>query len=97
MYTAALSQAVWQGQVQNNRPTNRLGPGILTDITPKILFAHAAYAFGLRPGLPNLLKAINKKVLQYQSDGTIFRLYNKWWIPADGACDPKRKVATKTG
>jgi len=54
-----------------------------------------AYAFGLRPGLPNLLKAINKKVLQYQSDGTIFRLYNKWWIPADGACDPKRKMVTK--
>jgi len=54
-----------------------------------------AYAFGLRPGLPNLLKEINKKILQYQSDGTIYKLYNNWWIPADGACEPKRKMITK--
>lgn len=54
-----------------------------------------AYAYGLRPGLPNLLKAINKKVLQYQSDGTLFQLYQKWWTPADGACEPKRKMITK--
>lgn len=55
-----------------------------------------AYAYGLRPGLPNLLKAINKKILQYQSDGTIFKLYQKWWIPVDGACPLKRKMITKT-
>lgn len=55
-----------------------------------------AYAYGLRPGLPKLLKAINQKVLQYQSDGTLFQLYQKWWSPTDGACEPKRKMITKT-
>lgn len=55
-----------------------------------------AYAYGLRPGLPKLLKAVNQKVLQYQSDGTLFELYQKWWTPTDGACNPKRKMITKT-